>query len=180
MQNSSEVLPENAPWTERVAGMWQRWDQAVFGTAADAPKTTQSFELQGASASPEAGSSSTVGVYLPKEVNGFIVLINEDGDKWQATNKYLQAKTSGLSYRRSKSMTDKVRPLCHLTWGMDRPGVDEGDGWVRMEADSTCTDAGNDVAPSHWNSAAGTSSRPCDDRTESLLPEGGWNTAAFK
>jgi len=73
-------------------------------------------------------------VYLPKIINGAIVLIAEESSKWRLTNENLQSlKTHGVAYRKSKKMTDKLGPETEdlLAWEEAVHGVDDGDGWVR-------------------------------------------------
>lgn len=69
--------------------------------------------------------------YIPKKVNGSIVLIREGVDTWRASNDYLKSDALGVAFRGSKHLEDKVNEK--LWWDeILHEGVDEGDGWVRF------------------------------------------------
>merc|ERR1712139_245950 len=69
--------------------------------------------------------------YLPKKVDGVVVLVDEDGasTRWRATNDNLHADTSGLAYRKSKDINDEQGGI--LVWGRSVVGFDAGD-WVKI------------------------------------------------
>lgn len=86
---------------------------------------------------PGEHESSTI-AYIPKRINGVEVVVESTSKHltcgtWQATNKHLnRADAPGVAYRSSKNVDDKMGALV-LPWGTSVIGVDEGDGWIRLE-----------------------------------------------
>lgn len=85
---------------------------------------------------PDALQNQTMTVYLPKVINGRTVLVQEGHDRWRTTNPDSQARFGGLSYRKSKQMEDRLEEGLGPVWGVVLDGVDEGDGWVRLNVAS--------------------------------------------
>jgi len=76
--------------------------------------------------------------YLPKEVNGAVVVVNRGTNIWEATTynasreEWMQKPDygkHGLAYRKTKQDDDRMNQ--GPDWGEMVIGVDEGDGWVR-------------------------------------------------
>lgn len=87
-------------------------------------------------AEPEGLMNSDAGtriVYLPIELDGAEVLVEECKNNWRATTEDddLISRTSGLAYRKSKNLDDRVG-FSIVTWGTLIYAIDEGDGWVRI------------------------------------------------
>lgn len=73
-------------------------------------------------------------VYLPKELHGGRVLVEETTNKWRATNQHIEGQPGGLRYRGSKSLEDLVDGIDEgVAFGEVFHGFDEGDDWVRVE-----------------------------------------------
>jgi len=66
--------------------------------------------------------------FLPLELNGVRVLVEESANRWRVTNS-IEADTPGLSYRTSRHIEDKHGGLA--TWGTLISGADDGDGWMQ-------------------------------------------------
>jgi len=69
--------------------------------------------------------TSTTLRYLPKIINGHVVLTEEQSGTWRVT------QTSKLVFRASKNLDDGM--LECIERGLLVDGVDEGDGWVRCQ-----------------------------------------------
>jgi hypothetical protein len=67
--------------------------------------------------------------YLPKEVNGAIILEKVGSSKWLVTNQHLKAKSLGQAYRTEKHMD--ARAAFAPDWGTIIEGDDAGDEWVQ-------------------------------------------------
>jgi len=94
----------------------------------------------GPSAGPQCASckrfQNQAFAFLPLEINGVRVLVEEEANVWRVTNEQLKNTTAGLGYRRSKNLDDKYGNIWigHI-WGLAKwnvliKGVDQGDGWV--------------------------------------------------
>jgi hypothetical protein len=76
--------------------------------------------------------------YLPKEIDGVVVLEKVGSDTWCATKNEKKEKETGLGleYRYEKQL-DATREAEdaseRLYWGKTIKGSDEGDGWVKVE-----------------------------------------------
>lgn len=71
--------------------------------------------------------------FLPTDVNGVVILIEESEHKWRATNAQLNADTDGIDFRNSKHMEDRCASGSDLLpWGDVVSGFCESDGWVRV------------------------------------------------
>jgi hypothetical protein len=68
--------------------------------------------------------------YLPKEINGSVVLERVDSAKWRAAMPDVAAGTIGLDYRSEKCLDAKTGGC--LAWWKSVEGFDEDDGWVRV------------------------------------------------
>lgn len=79
----------------------------------------------------EDASSETV--YLPINIKGCTVLVEDKSGMWCLTNSSLNSPAEGVGYRLSKNMSDKIGPDKSqlLAWGAYLEGSDEGDGWIR-------------------------------------------------
>merc|ERR1712232_776117 len=69
--------------------------------------------------------------YLPMEINGARVVIQESNGKWKVTNSSLRARTEGLVFRKSKNLKDRSVDD-RVLWEEIVDGIDEGDGWLRV------------------------------------------------
>jgi hypothetical protein len=78
----------------------------------------------------EAQQGSEQIAFLPKEIDGVIVLQEVGINKWQAVNEKARSSRQGLGYRREKDMAAQ-RPEV-LEWGRTIEGVDAGNGWVQV------------------------------------------------
>lgn len=77
--------------------------------------------------------------YLPKEMYGRQVLVDLGGDKWRATNRFLQVDyPNGLYYQKCKRADILDTDTEFVQWDtvLDN-GFDEGDGWVSFEVKVT-------------------------------------------
>merc|ERR1712151_418950 len=84
----------------------------------------------------DAGEEACVGltkVYLPKVLNGVIVLENEEGNRWRSTNRFLKTDKVGLAFRFEKLIAAYMHQT--LIWDSVIEGIDEGDGWVQSFID---------------------------------------------
>jgi len=91
-----------------------------------------------ATSAPSAGfarcsPATVVTAYLPKAVNGRQALEAVGEQTWQSIKFGVHAfpGTQGLAYRREKQVDTKMEE--YLRWGETIQGVDEGDGWVRVQ-----------------------------------------------
>jgi len=76
--------------------------------------------------------------FLPTDVNGVIILIEESEHKWRATNAHLNADTDGIDFRNSKHMEDRCASGSDLLrWGDVVSGFCGSDGWVRVAMQET-------------------------------------------
>jgi len=72
-------------------------------------------------------------MYLPMEISGVDVVVEENKNNWRVTTEDvgLRSSSAGLGYRKSKHLEDKVgKTIAH--WGELVYGFDEGDGWLRI------------------------------------------------
>jgi len=76
--------------------------------------------------------------FLPKKLQGAVVMVHESGNWWRADNSQLKSAfpaydlhNFALGYRNSKSLDDKDS-LRGLTWGATIQGKDDGE-WVQVE-----------------------------------------------
>jgi hypothetical protein len=77
-------------------------------------------------------------VYLPKMLNGAVVLVQDMSNTWRTTNDELNAHALGLGLRRSKDLEAGVVSTHFAPWGEALVGGhDEGDGWVRFSFHGT-------------------------------------------
>jgi len=78
--------------------------------------------------------------YLPKEFEGATVLQqNGAADRWRATKEGLSSLPSaatGIKYRGTKDIKDQINSFRGPQWGEFVSGIDEGDGWVRVQIPS--------------------------------------------
>merc|ERR1719428_2569992 len=69
-------------------------------------------------------------VYLPKEVNGMAVMVEETHNMWRASNEVLRTKSPGIGVSLSKNLSDKIpkkegsEGYRILPWGAVMGGVD--------------------------------------------------------
>lgn len=78
--------------------------------------------------------------FLPTEVNGVVILIEESEHKWRATNAQLNADTDGIDFRSSKHIEDRCASGSDLLrWGDLVSGFCESDGWVRVAMQETAS-----------------------------------------
>jgi hypothetical protein len=111
--------------------------------------------------------------FLPKTLDGIIVLKHEAEDIYCVDNFGLKAHTRGLGYRKSKNIDDKVSGR-RAQWGTKVRAVDEGDDWVRLLGDY-CEDfhgalsdgSGSDLSDSEF----GLSHKQLDDMWQEFGPE---------
>lgn len=118
-------------------------------------------------------------VYLPKEIDGSRVLKNAGkSTMWRATNEYLQAKTGGLPYWRSKDVDDKILTRL-IEWDEVIEGLEEWDengqseGWVK------CIVTSEDVLPLLLKAGITADGRDAHGRTALLqaIHENSWGVA---
>jgi hypothetical protein len=110
----------------------RRWNVSRSESSSTGGNAEQSV----ASKPPAVTSQKTHGqtAYLPKTINGAVVLVEEQKGKWRATKEDIVVDCDGLAYRASKDYQDKLGMLC-LPWGTCVDGIDEGDGWIRLHND---------------------------------------------
>jgi len=83
---------------------------------------------------PGAEPSLPEVVYLPMELNGKTILVNEGEDRWKVTNCFFNASSSCVAYRKSKTVDDTLND--GPDWESRIKAVDEGDGWVRIQSNA--------------------------------------------
>jgi len=71
-------------------------------------------------------------VFLPIEISGIRVLQQEEHNCWRATNKKLKTKSTGIGFRKSKNMADKLEGQ-QLNYGDVVNGIEAGEGWLQCE-----------------------------------------------
>lgn len=69
--------------------------------------------------------------YLPKEIRGAVVLVDEQNGMWRVTDEFLGSKADGAAFRRTKNLED-IDMDVRIPFGENVKGVCEGDGWVRI------------------------------------------------
>lgn len=72
-------------------------------------------------------------MYLPTIFNGKQVLFHEGGRRYRVDNSQLQASSPGLGYRLAKNLENRDPAHRHEAWGAIVEGVNEGDGWVKVQ-----------------------------------------------
>merc|ERR1712232_588547 len=72
--------------------------------------------------------------YLPKELDGKLILEHLGDRKWKATNQFLKADTPGVSHRASMDLCHKFALFAAAAaWeSVLDDGEDQGNGWVRF------------------------------------------------
>lgn len=80
--------------------------------------------------------------FLPKRVNGALVLLNEGSNIWRVDDTALKIGIEALGYRYTKNLTDQV-PGPGVEFGSILSGIDEGD-WLKIEIEDG-TYSGRDV-----------------------------------
>lgn len=89
----------------------------------------------GLASEPRLDDCDIDGFFLPKELEGVRVLVEEATNTWRIDNTLLNATTDGLGYRNTKTMGDHVGEGIFAKWGFLLTGCDEGDGWVAVRSD---------------------------------------------
>merc|ERR1719401_1075485 len=79
-----------------------------------------------------AARLSQVTAYLPKAVAGKEIVTSVGENMWRATDAAV-GKALGIAYRREKQKHAIWGEDHFLGWGLTVQGVDEGDGWVRVQ-----------------------------------------------
>jgi len=81
--------------------------------------------------------------FLPTELSGVRVLVEEADNYWRSTNVEFSTLAPGLAFRKSKNLDDKFASD-FLEWGDAVYGCSEGDGWLLC--DDTQANFGTDSA----------------------------------
>lgn len=117
-QNQGEPAAQaNRPAAVKSAPAPKRTGETGTGSAAKKPRNEARREF-----------------FLPKQLNGVVVLVKAPNGAWHATNEHLKSDTLGISYRATKDLESRM-PGAHLAWNSCCFGVDEGD-WVRSHTEA--------------------------------------------
>merc|ERR1719478_1089964 len=87
-------------------------------------------------------------VYLPKELRGVTILIEQQEGTWGLTDYFLGSNATGVDYRRTKDLGDRATSAANF--GDLVNGVDEGDGWVRCQITKAENEVTADSPKSEW------------------------------
>mmetsp|Transcript_13853 Transcript_13853/g.24255 ORF Transcript_13853/g.24255 Transcript_13853/m.24255 type:complete len:403 (-) Transcript_13853:81-1289(-) len=72
--------------------------------------------------------------YLPKEVDGKVVLQQVDKNQWKVSNDSLHDSSPGMVYRSCKTFDNlRLIGVAHAPWDSIAIGSDNGDGWISCE-----------------------------------------------
>jgi hypothetical protein len=81
--------------------------------------------------------------FLPLTMDGKVVLVHEGGRRYRVDNSQLQSTGPGLGYRLGKNLDHRAltwRTTIDRTtigggaaWGTTVEGIDEGDGWLKIQ-----------------------------------------------
>jgi len=72
--------------------------------------------------------------YLPKEVDGKVMLQQVDKNQWKVSNDSLHDSSPGMVYRSCKTFDNlRLIGVAHAPWDSIAIGNDDGDGWISCE-----------------------------------------------
>jgi len=97
-------------------------------------------------------------VYLPFQVRGATVIVKE-GIFWRVTNEYLQSTAEMIGCRSTKNLEDMAGEGAGILYNSLIQGVDDGDGWLRLELKAQVNGVHTDL-PEHSTSASSTAASP--------------------
>lgn len=102
-------------------------------------------------------------VYLPFQVRGETVIVKE-GIFWRVTNENLQSTAELIGCRNTKNLLDMAGEGRGILYGSLIQGVDDGDGWLRLELKEhqldQVTEAVDTAPPEHSTSTSSTALSP--------------------
>lgn len=115
------------------------------GSIDDGKEAAQSQEQPPKQKTMQAASTT---VYLPMQIQGMKILLEEGSGVWRLTNSELKADAFSVRYRRGKKLDDCQGEFC-AEFGDLVKGSDEGDGWLRCQIElSACKSNGSYRVPS--------------------------------
>jgi len=101
------------------------------GGAAGGSSDDAGDEDESGDAGRVVGDQSGEVYYLPKELNGDLVLLDLGNGVYEPTNENLDSELPGLNKRSRKEVSAKVKDD-YIPWGQKVKGTDVGGGWVQV------------------------------------------------